>query len=629
VTDDPLLSTVAASLAEIGVDVATVEEDPNRTLAPPPGREPRSTVADGLEVVGVLGQGAMGVVHEATQQTLGRRVAVKSLRADHRSERATAKLLREAWITGALEHPHVIPVHDIARGPDGEPWVVLKKVDGTDWAALIDDPAQILERFGAEDPLEWNLNVFLRVCDAMHFAHGRGILHRDLKPENVMIGRTGEVYVVDWGLAVALEDDGTGRFPLARDAHQLAGTPAYMAPEMLGGRAAELSARTDVYLLGGLLHHIVKGRPPHRGNNFAQIVSAIALSDPSIPDDAPAELMTIVRDAMQPDPAARVDSVERLADRVRDYLRHRGAVALAHRAERSRQALERALRDPHAPVERVYDLFSDCRFAFEHSLEIWPDRRSTREGLDLALETMARWELERGQPEAAERLLLRHGAPPAELSESIERARSAQRRETARLHAIRDAFDPRTGLRGRFWIGAIVGAAIIAQPFVTGALHDLGVLVATPLSLLVRNAVLLAIVSGVALWMRESLRTSKMNRVMIVAMLSVVLAQGLVRGVGLIIDAGVAETTRGQFPIWFAVVLTVAAAVDRWFLVPAVTYGAGYVVLAFFPQLGFYCVGVGNVVLVATVFAIVWKTGRAPGRDDRGLPAGRAQPGDP
>src|SRR5678815_4585974 len=105
-----------------------------------------------------------------------------------------------------------------------------------------------------------------RVLNAVRFAHSRGILHRDLKPANVMIGEFGEVYLVDWGIAVSLRDDGSGRLPLAANATEPAGTPVYMAPEMLGRDGLPpLSERTDIYLAGAVLFEIVAGRPPHEG----------------------------------------------------------------------------------------------------------------------------------------------------------------------------------------------------------------------------------------------------------------------------------------------------------------------------------------------------------------------------
>ncbi|MFN7700504.1 MAG: serine/threonine-protein kinase, partial [Deltaproteobacteria bacterium] len=195
----------------------------------------KRSVSERYEELGVLGVGGMGVVKLGQQRSLERAVALKSLKDGLESPSARLKLLREAWITGKLEHPNIVPVHDLGVDERGEPRIVLKRIEGASWSSLLTDRDEVRRRFDSEDLLEWNLRVLLEVARALHFAHARGIVHRDLKPENVMIGSFGEVYLVDWGLAVALEDDGTSRLPLARDATELAGTPSYMAPEQWGG----------------------------------------------------------------------------------------------------------------------------------------------------------------------------------------------------------------------------------------------------------------------------------------------------------------------------------------------------------------------------------------------------------
>ena len=181
----------------------------------------------------LLGEGGMGVVYLAEQESLGRKVAVKKVRAESRSPTSITRLLQEAWVIGQLEHPNIIPVYDISASDSGEPLIVLKRIDGVEWGQLMDDAATVQKRFRAPDLLEWNLDVMARVCDAVHFAHARGFIHRDLKPENVLIGELGEVYVADWGIAVTTRDD-QHIVPHARDAKEIAGTPAYMAPEKIG-----------------------------------------------------------------------------------------------------------------------------------------------------------------------------------------------------------------------------------------------------------------------------------------------------------------------------------------------------------------------------------------------------------
>src|SRR5262249_2783401 len=158
---------------------------------------------------------------------------------------ALGGLLTEAVITGSLEHPSIVPVHALGCDDAGRPVLVMKRIEGVCWRGMARD----------EHPPGWaaidaagggrrtaHVANLMAVCNAMHFAHRRGVVHRDLKPGNVMIGSYGEVYVVDWGIAARIE---AGPSPVA-----LVGTPAYMAPEMVWGEAHRVDARTDVYLLG-------------------------------------------------------------------------------------------------------------------------------------------------------------------------------------------------------------------------------------------------------------------------------------------------------------------------------------------------------------------------------------------
>src|SRR6185503_14452978 len=136
----------------------------------------------------VIGQGGMGVVREAEQVSLGRTVAVKTVKPDQRSPEAAQDLLREAWVTGSLEHPNVVPVHHLGLDDEGMPAIVLKRVEGVEWSKLIRDAEDVKRRYGAADLLVWNLSILMQVLNAIRFAHSRGILHRDLKPSNVMVG---------------------------------------------------------------------------------------------------------------------------------------------------------------------------------------------------------------------------------------------------------------------------------------------------------------------------------------------------------------------------------------------------------------------------------------------------------
>jgi hypothetical protein len=230
-------------------------------------------LAGDLEVTGVLGDGGMGQVLAARQRSLARLVALKRVRPAHATSETEAALLDEGRITGGLEHPNIVPVHALGRDDVGNPVLVMKRIEGTSWRALLDDDAHpawapLLAAHG--DRTSAHLEVLMRVADAAHFAHARGVVHRDIKPENVMVGSFGEVYLVDWGIAVRVGRtvaDGDGAF-------RIRGTPAYMAPEMIGGDPARVDARTDVYLLGGVLHVILTGRPPNAGQTLTEVCAS-------------------------------------------------------------------------------------------------------------------------------------------------------------------------------------------------------------------------------------------------------------------------------------------------------------------------------------------------------------------
>jgi serine/threonine protein kinase len=193
------------------------------------------------EITGVAGHGGMGTVYVARDHVLNRDVAVKVLDlADHGGSRA-ARLRREAHILARLDHPGIVPVHDAGSLLDGRAFYVMKLVAGDRLDDLIRGPL----------PLANRLSVFDRILDAVAFAHAHGVVHRDLKPENVMVGRFGEVYVMDWGVA---QDGGV-------DAEAaVVGTPGFMPPEQ--AQASGVDPRADVFALGALLEQMIGGSSP-------------------------------------------------------------------------------------------------------------------------------------------------------------------------------------------------------------------------------------------------------------------------------------------------------------------------------------------------------------------------------
>jgi serine/threonine-protein kinase len=293
-----------------------------RTTLPPELSTDRYTLGK------MLGQGGMGEVVLAIDENIGREVAVKRIRSEAPSADELSRFMREARVQGRLEHPAVVPVHDLAFDQSGKPYFVMKRLQGTTMAEL-------LERLkkGSEDEVSTRrrlLRAFADVCLAIEFAHSAGIIHRDLKPANIMLGDFGEVYVLDWGVARAVTDPDSesGVIPSKQDlsldsgetrAGTILGTPAYMAPEQLAGDRAGPAA--DIYALGCLLYEIASATPLHVGRrSLTAILKPLDAKPSSKRPDSPPELDAICERATQLEPAKRFTSARALGDVVQAFL---------------------------------------------------------------------------------------------------------------------------------------------------------------------------------------------------------------------------------------------------------------------------------------------------------------------
>jgi len=154
----------------------------------------------------VLGEGGMGRMISGIQASTGREVAVKEVRLERATNYIRKRLLQEAWITGLLEHPNIIPIYTIERNEHNQPMILMKRVSGKTWHSYLQEPESIPNVNNEIERLQWHLKIFDEVCSAVHYAHDKGIIHRDIKPENVMLGSYDEVYLLDWGIAVAVDD---------------------------------------------------------------------------------------------------------------------------------------------------------------------------------------------------------------------------------------------------------------------------------------------------------------------------------------------------------------------------------------------------------------------------------------
>jgi len=275
-------------------------------------------------LLGEIGRGGMSTVFLAVDPTLDRRVALKVLDVPDESGELANRLTREARILARLEHPGIAPVHEVGRLPDGRVFYAMKYVEGPRLDAYGASPASLPER----------LRLFQRIAETVAFAHDRGILHRDLKPENVMVGPFGEVLVMDWGLAKALEDPrpeapavgagATSSRPavLAPTGHgAILGTPGYMAPEQERGDVGTLDVRTDVYALGALLSFLLQGSAP------APLGAVVRKAMARVPDDRFSDVLALHAEIGRYLEGRRVESYPEgaLSKAMRLYRRHKVA----------------------------------------------------------------------------------------------------------------------------------------------------------------------------------------------------------------------------------------------------------------------------------------------------------------
>lgn len=323
-----------------------------RTLAEKAGPlSPLSSPPD-YEIVNKLGEGGMGIVYSAIQKTLDRKVAIKAIKAGKaNSDESRRKFFYEAQITSALDHPNIVPIHEMGSKDDGTLFYSMKMVDGTPWED------EILNKTRDE-----NIEILLKVCDAVAFAHSRNIIHRDLKPENVMLGPFGEVLVMDWGLAVNRNINPT---------FGLSGTPVYMAPEMAKHDLSKIGKASDIYILGAILFQIIVGKAPHKGKSVRECMANAMLNiniDPGFEDP----LLDIANHAMSTEPKDRYASIVEFKAAIREHLRHGLSIALTHRGE---EFLQNAIRD------RDFLGFPRALFSMQEALAMWPINQAAEVGL--------------------------------------------------------------------------------------------------------------------------------------------------------------------------------------------------------------------------------------------------------
>ncbi len=280
--------------------LSTLQAAPDPTPGSPREADDGSREAhvERYEDLGPLGEGGMGEVRRVRDRDLNRTMAMKVIRADLMKHPAVlARFVEEAQCSAQLQHPGIVPVHELGRTRDGRVYFTMREVRGRTLGDVIAEVHRAPEADWAAG-LRRLVQAFRKVCEAVGYAHSRGVVHRDLKPANVMLGEFGEVLVLDWGLAKVrgvrdraaeagdldvVVTDRSSKGTVATRMGAVAGTPAYMPPEQARGEIDRIDAQSDVYALGAMLYEILAGRAPYEGPSGQAVLRMVLAGPPDTP----------------------------------------------------------------------------------------------------------------------------------------------------------------------------------------------------------------------------------------------------------------------------------------------------------------------------------------------------------
>ncbi|MBW2524783.1 MAG: protein kinase [Deltaproteobacteria bacterium] len=333
---DLLVEDLNPPQVEIKGLTGTLSPPSKRKAPPPPSKRrdgdglPKSAAPDPRRHYfddGEIGRGGMGAIRVAVDNRLHRRVAMKTFEGKAKADpNLVRRFVDEAQITGQLDHPNIAPIYELAFESGQMPaFFTMKLVQGKDLDDLL---AELGDDRLTSANLERLVQILLKACEAVSFAHSHGVIHRDLKPANLMVGSHGQVYVMDWGLA--LVRTGKRAYDPEAERQRAVGTPAYMAPEQASGRVEDIDERTDVYGLGGILYAMLTAKAPHAaGNAYAALEKARRgkVKPPAevVKDkQLPPELRRIARKALAPRRIDRYGTVAELQQELQQFLRGGG-----------------------------------------------------------------------------------------------------------------------------------------------------------------------------------------------------------------------------------------------------------------------------------------------------------------
>lgn len=562
-----------------------------------------------LALKGTLAEGGMGIIKLAEQPNLKREVAVKTLKDEFLDQDLIERLLREARITGLVEHPNIVPLYSLSYDHRGAPLLVMKRIEGESFRSFIRGDC---EPPAGEDRLEFLLTVLLSVCDAVHYAHSRGILHLDLKPDNVMIGAFRDVYLVDWGVACSINEEHRGFLPLADELTEVLGTPAYMPPEMVDPKSGKLGTRSDVYLLGGLLFEILANRPPHEGESIKDLLYAAYRGKIGpLPKDTPRELAAIVRRAMAVNPARRYASAEEFRQAVANFVRYRPSVELAEQSMKElgaiRDELGRMDERSEMRTKELLRRFAECRFGFALALREWQENSLAREGLAEATLLMAGFHIDHGEADAAEALLderLELDGGQSERLSALREAIALLRAEAARMEEMRAQQDDGAARRARALYILIAAIAFNIPLLIAWVLTQIGLYRYESWHSLAFSTLLSGLLGAAALGMRRELMPNRASRRMVLAICVTSVLLVLRRLVALALgreEIRDIATDLFTFGSCFAVLATIT---DRRLFSPAIAFITAAPFVIRFPDHTFLIVAIASLIGIGSTSAM-------------------------
>lgn len=376
-----ICDTLMLAVKQAGASAAATQAPSSPGAEFRPQTSPGGQTGLAVRLIRVIGKGGQGEVWEALQMSLNRVIAIK--RASTGEAMKRVDFLKEAFTAGALDHPNIVPVYDLGvddSGGESVPYLAMKRIEGRTWSKVMRADRQA-QNFSLADFLARHIPILIDVINAVAFAHSRGIIHRDLKPQQVMIGEFGEVFLLDWGLALYLEEERrrgpaqedlepvalteNHRFFTKATATNPAGSPAYMAPEQAMTGTHALGYHTDIYLIGAMLYQMIAGHPPHDAPKVRDALEQAARNEiTQLPKETPPELNALVMRCLHTMPDQRPQSVLEVRDALESFLTGAGKRTESQEIARKLQETREGLTD--------YGALSEAMRRLAEAGQLWP-----------------------------------------------------------------------------------------------------------------------------------------------------------------------------------------------------------------------------------------------------------------